>query len=324
MERKEILKAAGIDTSKFFSMDVPEGATIIIATPDGKQHVYDKNGNCIDAVLNKINDIGYIKEDPHFRRWIMAQTFDILNSGKSVEKYIDWYKGGYMYQFEVVSNELKALQKLRGEKYDERKQFFTKDVIINLCLEYMRHLKAYVENRPIRNHKGRPYINLPGFGKGVHIKDIEGMVYAPLERALDMMQEAWCVSDYRFIRGFEEFHKNVIKKVTYDKPLNKKWLDAYKGEGAYYTMMGLIKFHNCFVYHHATKYYGGRGEKTCSYNREDSIKAVKDKAYELDRGRYHYWNNMDTEWYKLYGMMKEMIADNNFDFKAKMAEKYGR
>lgn len=321
--RKDTLKAAGIDTGKFFAMDVPEGATIIIATPDGVQHKYDKNGNCIDDILAKINDIGYIKEDPHFRRWIMAQTFDILNSGRSVENYIQYCKGGYMYQFEVVANELKALCKLSGEAFEERVQFFTRDVILSLCNQYMEILKEFVKSRPVKNHQGRPYINLPGFGKGVHLKDIEGMVYAPFESALDMMNEVWDVTNWKFVKGFNKFKSHIIKKATYGHSLNVDWLAAYQGEGAYYTMMGLIKFHGCRVYAHRYNRYGTREPMAdFEYDLEGSITVVKDKAKEIKRGYCYYYRHLD--WYKLYGMLKEMIFDNGFDFAAKMAEKYGR
>ena len=38
--------------------------------------------------------------------------------------------------------------------------------------------------------------------------------------------------------------KNMIR-LPYDTKKSKVWIDAYKGEGAYYTMKNLVLFHNC-------------------------------------------------------------------------------
>lgn len=316
--REEALKAAGIDTGKFVAMDVPEGATIIIATPDGKQCKFDRNGNPIDEILKKVKDVGYIKEDPHFRRWVMAQTFDILEYDGSMETYILRRKGGYYYQFEQTLDELKAISKMpNGIAKDRRSMFFTKTVVVNLCEDYLDHLRKYVDELPVKSHRGMPYKKVKGFCQGVHCKDIEGQVFAPLEAPLNRIKESWGYSDYWIMyNAFQDFVSHMIKiNLEYEK-LCKAWVSAYKGAGAYYTLMGLIKFHDCCVYEHIGCRYNCTKVKL---SLDASIKAVEDKVNEICR---YSWRNPD--WYLLYGMMKEVIEDNDFDFRKKMKEIYGK
>ena len=316
-ERNNVLKAAGIDTGKFVAMDVPEGATIIIATPDGCQRKYDRNGNPIDDLLKKVKDVGYIKEDPHFRRWVMAQTFDILEYDGSMEEFIRHRKGGYYYQFEQTLDELKTVAKMpNGTAKNKRSVFFTKDVVVSLCEDYLSHLRKYVENLPTKNHRGVPYKKVKGFGVGVHCKDIEGIVFAPLEKPLMAIKEMDWKPDAKMLAyHFERFVNHMIKIDLWNAKLCKSWVSAYKGAGAYYTLMGLIKFHDCRVFEHSGCYYNPVKTRL---NLDASINAVEDKVNSINR---YCWNK---DWYLLYGMMKEVIKDNEFDFRKKMKEIYGK
>lgn len=321
-ERMNTLKAAGIDTGKFVAMDVPEGATIIIATPDGKQIKYDRNGNPIDELLRKVKATGYIKEDPHFRRWVMAQTFDILNYDGSLEKYIMNRKGGYYYQFDQTLDEIHAIAKMpEGEAKEKRSMFFNRGVVIALCKDYLEKLHEYVENLPLKKHRGVLYKKVKGFGLGVHCKDIEGVVFAPLERELSHLKEmrGWDGNYKTTEYYFQNFMKHMIKfdRWNTNTKLCEAWVAAYKGAGAYYTLMGLIKFHDCRVYEHECRF------RTTRLNLEASIQAVENRA-EWIKNSCYYWYNTAPNWYLLYGMMKEVIRDNDFDFKQRMEELYGR
>ena len=317
-DRLNTLREAGIETGNFYAMDVPEGATIIIATPDGKQMKYDKNGNRIDEILKKVKDIGYIKEDPHFRRWVMAQTFDILNYKGSFKDFIRYHKGGYMYQFEQTLNELEAIEKMpvNSEARRDRTQFFTKHVVVALCEDYIKKLRAYVDALPVKNHKGIPYKKVKGFGLGVHCKDIEGVVFQPLEKPFMAMNEGyWNETDYkRLAKLLAEFKDHMIKPDMWEWDLCDAWVSAYKGVGAYYTLMGLIKFHDCRVY----EYCSYRWDPLIKLDLDGSIRAVKEKVKEIKM--HGFCSKYD--WYLLYGMMKEVIKDNKFDFRAKMKEIY--
>lgn len=310
-ERKEVLKAAGIETGNFAAFDVPEGATIIIATPDGKQHQYDKYGNPIDEVIKKIVDIGFIKADPDFRRWVTAQTFDILYSGMSMAEYIKYYKKGYYYQFTQTLDELDSIAEMReGERKDHRKRFFTRNVVISLCEDYLKHLHEYVDKLETRSCYGLPYKKVKGFGKGVYVKDIEGKVFSPLEAPLlKIKKDTWINDHEKLATYFGEFVDRMIKIDAWDFKLNEDWLSAYKGAGAYYTLMSLIKFNNCRVYKNGSP-----------LGLLESVQAVEDKVKECSNWR---WCRTKPDWYLLYGMMKEVIRDNKFDFRKLMQEVYG-
>ena len=311
-ERKEILKAAGIETGSFAAFDVPEGATIIIATKDGQKIEVDRNGNPINAAIKKrIYDIGFIKEDPAYRRWVTAQTFEILNSGMSYERYINWCKGGYYYQFEMLERELEQISKLSGEAREMRLKFFNDRVVIKLCEDYMKNLRKFVDSLPEKSHCGIPYKRIPKFGD-CHTKDIEGRLYAPLESPLMKMKEIYRINIRELLIIFRQFINNMIK-VYFNAPLCAEWLAAYQGNGAYYTMMNLIKWHGCRVFYSAC--YDKR-----AFNLEESIIAVNQKVNAILNGRF--WIST-PEWYKLTGMLKELIEDNKFDFKKRMAEIYG-
>ena len=315
-ERINALKAAGIDTGKFAAFDVPDGATIIIATPDGKECKYDKYGNRIDEILKKVKDVGYIKADPHFRRWVMAQTFDILKYG-SMAEYIRHHKGGYYYQFEQTLDELDAIVKLSGKAKEDRAKFFTVDVVIDLCEDYLAKLHRYIDSLPEKKHKGVPYKRIKGFGN-VHCKDIEGIVFSKLESALFDVKEMnnWSPYYCGLARNFRKFVNNMVKIDLYDENLCEAWLSAYKGAGAYYTLMGLIKFHDCRVFKHEGPSWNCTRTRL---NLDDSIQAVEDKVKQILNKSYY----RRPDWYLLYGMLREVVEDNHFDFKARMREIYG-
>ena len=78
-------------------------------------------------------------------------------------------------------------------------------------------------------------------------------------------------------------------------------------------MMNLIKWHGCRVF------YSACYEKR-AFNLEESIIAVNQKVNAILNGRF--WIST-PEWYKLTGMLKELIEDNKFDFKKRMEEIYG-
>ena len=311
-ERKEILKAAGIETGSFAAFDVPEGATIIIATKDGQKIEVDRNGNPINAAIKKrIYDIGFIKEDPAYRRWVTAQTFEILNSGVSYERYINYLKGGYYYQFDMLERELEQISKLSGEAREMRLKFFNDRVVIKLCEDYMKNLRKFVDSLPEKSHRGIPYKRIPRFGD-CHTKDIEGRLYAPLESPLMKMKGIYRIDVRVLLTIFRQFKNNMIK-IYFNAPLCPEWLAAYQGNGAYYTMMNLIKWHGCRVFYSAC--YDKR-----AFNLEESIIAVNQKVDAILKGRF--WLST-PEWYKLTGMLKELIEDNKFDFNKRMAEIYG-
>ena len=95
-----------------------------------------------------------------------------------------------------------------------------------------------------------------------------------------------------------KFMRYDFVKLPYKTPKSKVWVDAYKGEGAYYTLKNLIMFHNCHIQ-----------ARYSFYTTDESMSILKSKLDEY-RG----------EGYRMFALMKKVIEDNNFDFNKRMAE----
>lgn len=317
-ERMEALKNAGIDVDAFVAMGLPAGSKVTINLPNGEQTE-------IELMLKRFEDMDAIKADPYFSRWTMAQVFDVLRSGLSVERYLcRKYDHPYYYQFTQTLDRLKELY-LKTPAGSERREilskFFNDRVAIELASGYLMILHKYIDELPVAHHKGVPYKKVPGYAPGVHCKDIEGIVFAPLEREFNRMKEAMYRNPKRFINAFEAFIGNMVKipeaYLKANAGLNKWFIAAYQGRGAYLTAAGLIEFHGCRVYPRTQGRYSWqkvKGDKPLS--REESLKAVKAKVDEISS----IFNVPDS--YMLWGMMKELIEDNGFDFYKAMDEKY--
>ena len=72
--RLEALKAAGVDTSKYF----PLGDDKIIKIENGAAVPVDMDDATIDAVGKQIVEGGYVSNWKLFRRWVMSQMFHML------------------------------------------------------------------------------------------------------------------------------------------------------------------------------------------------------------------------------------------------------
>ena len=81
-----------------------------------------------------------------------------------------------------------------------------------------------------------------------------------------------------------------------------EFINCYKAAGAYYTMQNMVMFHGCFVHQ--------GGQVLDQYASLDAIEQKAANCCAVGEG------------YKLFGMLKQLIADNGFDFQARMAEVY--
>ena len=202
----ETLEAAGIDTSQF---------TVVLG--DGTKIA--PNGNYVEDVQ---------LENKTFRRWITAQTFRMLYepsyNTKTHRTEHEWYNYiknnyDYMYQFKVISDELRILEKLERkdkEAFEERKCFFTREVIVETCWDCCYKL---LKNRH----------NIPD----------------DLRTTFNAIQLSKAYKDMR--KYFHMFYTIANRYKYYMKGWTKcsAWLDAYKGSGAYYSLQNMILYHEC-------------------------------------------------------------------------------
>lgn len=298
-ERMNALNAKGVNTSKYFTVDLENGTKITL--------IIDENGNPVkveDTIANQIIEDGYVRNTKLHRRFVMAQMFHALNyksyDGRR-EGYNEWLKmHGLKYSFDMMLEEIRVLGKLEArdtETFMERSHFFTKDVICKVMEDYITELKKYVENLPSKNCKGIPYKRIKS--RDVFVEDLDKKVYAPLRSYIHSMRYYSNYNDiYRIVKNF----MNDMIALPCDTPKSKAWIDAYKGEGAFYTLKNLVMFHGCGI---STDPYGH------TLRGMDAVAFLNDK---LDAYQGEGW--------RMFALMNKVIKDNNFDFNKKMSEIY--
>lgn len=302
-ERMEKLNGMGVDTSKYFNVNLPEGlkpgATIsLVISEDGKPVIVGGN----DAIRNQIIADGYVRNTKLHRRFVMAQMFHMLNykswNGKE-SGYSACLRNNfdYKYSIDMMIEEVKVLSKLEVRDHDsfvERSHFFSKAVVVEVLKDYLEKLKKYVESLPDKNCKGVPYKTV----KGINIfnADLDKKLYRPIRDRIYRVEKA---------NSYEQMHRELMAfmrygfvKLPYRTAKSKAWVDAYKGEGAYYTLKNLIMFHDCKIM-----------ARYCFYTMDESMSILKSKLDEYK-----------GEGYRMFALMKKVIEDNNFDFNKRMAE----
>lgn len=319
--RMEALKAANIETGKYFSVTLPEGlkpgSTInVTISEDGSPVIVNPEKKRInseeESFLSQIYEDGYVRNTRLHRRWVMAQMFRMLNyksyyTGKSgYDAYLnDHY--GYQYQFEMMLEEIRVLAELQDrdpEAFAERSRFFIPEVVSATCNDYINKLEIYVNKLPVHKCKGIPYKKV--FGRNIFVEDLNRYVYySQIINLADVERVVISIKKLKF--SYKDLYKALRKfcanmyRLPNETPKCKEWKDAFKGEGSYYTLMNLIKFHGCRV----------PGVKGNMMSLNDSLADIE-SAVEQYRGLY----------YKLFAYMKRVIEANNFDFNKRMKELY--
>jgi hypothetical protein len=301
-ERMEKLNAAGINTSKYFTIDLDNGTTVHL--------IIDENGNCTqvknDPIAEQIIEDGYVSNTKLHRRFITAKMFHMLNYTSyngNEQGYTACLRNmySYSYTFKMMLEEVRVLSKLEvrdRESFEERSHFFTKAVVIAVIDDYLEKLKKYVEALPDKKCKGVPYKRI----KNVNVfnEDLYKKVYAPVKITAQRIK--WAKNYYEIYNILEDFVGNMIS-LPWDTPKSKAWVDAYKGAGAYYTCKNLIMYHGCRV----------EAKPYVYYTMYESMGILNTKLEEYK-----------GEGWKMFAFMKKLISDNNFDFKARMNEIYNK
>lgn len=291
--RMEILQANGNTTTNYLSMNLVSD--------------FDNFTELDDEMFKEIFEDGYVKNTKLHRRWVMAQTFRALNfhgriwtryGWREVEGWNEYVNNRYShnYQYTMMEEELKVLCALETkdiDSFNERSKFFTKDVVVAACEDYMVKLKRYVGECTVKKCKGEPYVKV--VNENIFMKDLNKKLYRPILKAIDNLHKAENYTE--LYKALQKFNKTK-KKMPYETAKSTAWKDAFKGAGAYYTLKNLIMFHDCRVI-----------DGNTVYSLEDSIKDLNDKLVEYEG---YGW--------KMHGYLKKVIADNGFDFQARMRE----
>lgn len=298
-ERMAKLNEMGINTGKYFTVALENGTQVHL--------IIDENGNpkrVDDVICNQIIEDGYVRNTKLHRRFVMAQMFQALNYtswNKTKKGYNEWLKRfGIKYQFEMMLEEIRVLGKLEqrdSETFLERSNFFTREVVLQTMTDYIEKLKAHINSNKTYICKGVPYKKVKG--KDIFVEDLDKKIYAPMRTDIFKVKIA---------RNYNEIYnalKNFMGKmitVPYTTTKCKEWIDAYKGEGAFYTLKNLVMFHGCGIVVGYNMVYG-----------TDAVKVLNERLYEYK-----------GEGWRMFALMKKVIADNNFDFNKRMNEIYGK
>lgn len=305
--RLEALKAAGVDTSKYF----PLGDDKLIKIENGAAVPVDMD----DATIKQIVEGGYVSNWKLFRRWVMSQMFHMLRDmDKSYLSFNEVLQHkGYEYQWRMLENELYAQMKMAAhgdyENVGARNRWFGGFVASDMAYDYIKKLRKYVDDNLIwkvkkdkdgnekktykHTCKGNPYIRLQN--EDIFVADLERKVYTPLRNLANKMGAATTYKElYDAVR---EFNKNR-KHLAWDTKQADAFIHAYKGSGSYYTMRNLIMFHGAR--------FMKNGRKMSEPN---SLKELESKA-----------KLYDEEGWKMLGVLKQLIKDNNISVQGKILE----
>ena len=141
--------------------------------------------------------------------------------------------------------------------------------------------------------------------------DLDKKLYRPIRDGIRYVARA---TNYtQMYNALARFMKYDFIKLPYYTPKSKVWIDAYKGEGAYYTLKNLVMFHGCVVNVYARNAYGYSRYKVGTLAGVDAVNHIRAKVDEYK-----------GEGWRMFALMKQVIEDNNFDFNKRMAEIYAQ
>ena len=309
--RLEALKAAGVDVSKYF----PLGDDQLIKIENGAAVPVDMDDATIYEVGKQIVEGGYVSNWKLFRRWVMSQMFHMLRDmDKNGRTFNDVLQHkGYEYQWRMLENELYAQMKMAAhgdhENAGARNRWFGGFVAADMAYDYIKKLRKYVDNNLIykvkkdahgnvkktykHTCKGNPYVRLQN--DDIFVADLEKKVYAPLGNLARKMYDS---NTYKEVYdAVHEFNKKR-KHLAWDTKQADAFITAYKGSGSYYTMRNLIMFHGARFMKNGRK-----------MSETDSLKELESKA-----------NLYDEEGWRMLGVLKQLIKDNNISVQGKILE----
>lgn len=295
-KRGEALKAAGIDTSKYFSIQIPGGGEQMMKkTDDGRAVPVAADDPVIQAIISQ----GTVPNRSLFRRWIMSQIFHALTSRGGFAQWLRWH--GYRYQWEMFIEELHVQAKLYGkdmENFIARNRWFNKGLAVAMAQDYIEQLRKDANSRPQHKCKGVPYVRVEHVN--YFVSDIEKKLIAPLwiyVRAIETAKTPQVLEER--VKAF--WYHAPVKSWHYDQC--KEWKDAYRGMGAYAVMQNLLRFHGC-TFPKGNDFYE---REKLSWTGLDMLELAA-KTY------------ADGEGWRLFGLMKQMLEENHIDIEAKMKQ----
>jgi len=293
-KRGDALRNAGIDTSKYFSINLPTGGTQMMKMNDNG---IPEAVAADDPVIAAINQQGYVPNRNLFRRWIMSQTFHGLSAYGGYSKWLKSH--GFGYTWKMFIEELRVQAKLYGrdnENFSARNRWFNKKLALEMSLDCIEQFRTNIKYMPRRKCKGLPYVTI--LGKHYFVSDVERKLIAPMEALRSVIANA--SSPMALYLAVRKFWCAFPERNYFNYRQCAAWKDAFKGMGAYATMQNLLRFHGCHFPKDNMFYVSGKSDLS-----------MLEHAAEIYE---------DGEGWRLFGLMKQMLTENGVEIKAKMAE----
>jgi hypothetical protein len=305
--RLAALKAAGVDISNYQALINADGdGTIIRLKGNTFEPVLDS-----DPIWNNIINSGTVPNHQLFRRWIMSQVFHSELNENGVTYRLK--RMGYNAQWKLFINELNAEAKMCNrdkENYAERTLFYKPTVIAQKMIkDYKEKLIEYIDTLPEHCCHGIPYKRIGG--KDVFMADIEKTYLYPITKFLaKLLSPCNCHINeaehvYGVMKEFTSKKNEAFVKLPFETNMCEAFVSAYKGVGAYYTLKNMVLFHGYFI--NMTKGTSRYGKNTTPLYSREALDYIRAKAQEYQ----------DEGW-KLYGLMRQAIRDNNIDIRKKI------
>jgi len=298
-ERIEALRTAGVDVSNLFAMLGPNGGDYVVSNQGGRLEILKDN----DPLFESIAKQGTVKNRRLFRRWVMAQMFRLMShiphgqvEPENVTEMI--HRFGYEYQWKMLMNELHAQMKMEGKdvaNFTDRNRWFNRNVVVAMANDYLEQLEKRVNALPERKCKGIPYKRISG--RDIFVSDLQSKLFVPLRT--EVLRISYAKNAAQLYSAAQKFNALRVK-MTHDTPQCKEWVDAYKGSGAFFTMQNLIRFHNCEVIDDADM----------RLDKYQSLAFITAKAEMYKNG----------DGWRMLGVLKKLLADNDIDIPQKMRE----
>lgn len=172
----------------------------------------------------------YIYNDKVSRKWLTCQTLRHIND---FDKYFIQNKP-YFYTWKTALNEYKSAVKISDKEKKNRYMFFNRTVILKMLKDYKNALRFYLntklnENTSVKIKRHSP-ITKDSMSELMYDIDI-------IENRLETTYNA---------QNFLKILKNFTEQFPIYVPLPKSdaWKKAFKSQGAYYTLLHLVKFYD--------------------------------------------------------------------------------
>lgn len=283
--RMAILKEAGVEAKDMLQFLLKN-----VDTEELTKWIEEANE---DPLVSKLKAEGYVPVNRLFRRWTMAQMFQMLNFYKGYNAYLDEnYK--WEYQIDFLIDEVNRIVHIQKDGDMETLKEYTRICTLAVIREIVQEI----------------YYKTAEYVQRIHYL---GPNLALMEAAMYGTQR---ISTYKgMFHHLKEFRKVMIRVPNTKKVPAFK--EMYKGIGAYWTCKNLIMFHGCEAV------VGKNYPLARKLNTYDSLNLLEGKARKyFARDDYFQPYRENEGGFRMFAFMKKLIEDNNFDFDKRMREVY--